>query len=75
MYDSLSKEKKIRARCRKYWEIKPFLQIKKAEFKIVSDLANISEVLNYQKKKKILEYYIINNEGDFGFAKAVKYAR
>lgn len=77
IYDEVSESQKIRARCRKAWEVEPFLEMKKAQFKIVVDLANLSELLNHFKrnKKKILSIYVYNDEGENGFRKAMNYKK
>ena len=54
MYNGLSDSKYVVPLVKRASEIAPFLEVPNSLFKIVSDLANMEETLNYRINSKVL---------------------
>ena len=59
--------------CRNAEEAKPFLDLPHSFFKIVADLANMENALNFRIKSSVTEFYVYNEKGDDGVAEAIDF--
>ena len=59
--------------CRNCGEAKPFLQLPDTFFKIVSDLTNMEDALNFRIRSNVSEFYIYNERGDDGVSLAIDF--
>lgn len=73
MYSGLSDCRYIVPLVKEASEMNSFLEIPNSLFKIVSDLANMTEVLRSKVNSKVVEFFIFNTEGDKGIAKCLSY--
>ena len=73
MYSELSDSKYVAPLVRDAGEISPFMEVPNSLFKIVTDIDNATEVLRWKINNKVVEFYIFNNLGEKGIARALSY--
>lgn len=73
MYSELSDSKYVAPLVREAEEIEPFLGVPNSLFKIVTDIDNATETLRWKINSKVVEFYIFNNLGEKGIARALSY--